>query len=532
MRDFLISSSVLILGCCLIRRVSMGRISMRHIYSLWMLAAIGLCIIPFQIVSSPLSVLNVVDAVEERWEQGGKEETKSGSGMYAEEGETADREEGGKAAEEQLSETGKRLEMEGSIPAADFDFKNEIWRKPLKDNRNFVFWGIWAAGALIMAGWMLLVNIRLKREILQKRVPPGKKSSKKLEEAWMKLPIYLVDDLDSPCLLCVKGEKGIYIPDRLLLEPESMRHAAAHEICHYRQRDLVWNRLRSVFLAVYWFHPLVWMGAWLSRQDCELSCDEAAVNLLGPQERFAYGRTLLSLVGDTGRPRGLVYEGTWMTAGARWMKGRISRLARGTRMTFAGVCIYYLLVNLLVAAACFGPAADASLKEPIKEMDVSRLTVQDIRPLGSGNKEEENAQIAAQLAGFLSEHHILYIGDAVGSGRIIGACIRSAGIAGQASTELETSEEPFAYRLVYREEDKGALDEERIKAVSILAFASIDNMGLLEIYTSPDGIQKGEQLFKVSRQEAMELYGLTDLKVYGQSGEEMLKLVQMVEERF
>lgn len=558
MRDLLISVSVLVLGSCLMRMLFMGRMSMRHIYSIWLGVLVSLCIIPLSpwMPEGAFSILNVTGAVEDWWEERqAKEgllsepwmddlEMQAGEGTKAAQtkGQPSRNTEGNRDIL-QAGQTGETKPGPGTVPPenkGDFGrwFRDEIWRKPVVLNRNPVFWGIWAAGALLTAAWMLAVNRKLKEEILGKRVPLGRRSSIRFTEGWARLPIYLVKDLGSPCLLKVKGEKGIYIPDSLLLEPESLRHAIAHETCHSRQGDLAWNRVRCIFLAVYWFHPLVWLAAWLSRQDCELSCDEMAIGLLGEKERFAYGRTLLSLVGKTRGTGGMVCGGTWMTAGGRQLKTRISRIARGSRITFLGVLGFYFMFQLVFLTSCSQSSRveeyagkSGSSGELLEETDGSKLEVQDIRPLGSGVGEEENVRLEEELAGFLVGNHLAYVGDAVGSGRIVGACLRAAGFTANASTELETSREPFAYRLIYREEDKGQLDEEKYKAVSILAFASIDNLGALEIYTGPDGIRKGELFLRVERKEAMEFYGLTDLSVYGQSAEEMQRLVQMVEEQ-
>ena len=550
MRDLYISVSVLVLGSCLMRRLFLGRMPMKHIYCIWMAVFICLCIIPLSpwMPRGVYSFLNVTGAMEDWWEerQAGKElslearadnpETQNGEGTGAVQTDKQpylDAEGSGDVREAwkngEMKPGAETEPLEKGVAFGEW-FREEIWKKPVVFIRNSIFWGVWAAGALLMAAWMLFVNRKLKQEILQKREPFGRKSNLQFSAAWARLPIYLVKDLGSPCLLKVKGEKGIYIPDSLLLEPESLRHAIAHETCHSRQGDLAWNRVRCIFLAAYWFHPLVWLAAWLSRQDCELSCDEMAISLLGEEERFAYGRTLLSLVGRRHEAGGMVCGCTWMTAGSRQLKTRISRIARGSRITFLGVLGFYLMLQTVFLTSCTQAMRTEEHEEKSGALGED-LEAQDVRPLGSGETEEENTRLVEELSGFLVENHLAYVGDAVGSGKVVGACVRAAGLTAGASTELQTGEEPYAYRLVYREEDRGLLDQEKFKAVSILAFASIDNLGALEIYTGPDGIQKGELFFRVERQEAMELYGLSGLSGYGESVEEMQKLVGMVEER-
>ena len=514
MRDFFWSSSFLILGICLIRRLTAGGMPMRHRYTLWLMAAIGLCILPFsaRMPRSMFSVLNVAHYARE-WifetEKSGEQE-----GAYPV---TADDQAPGELFGESHNEAANKPEK-----AEAFKAKRSL-EAFLERIPNMVFVGIWGAGVLLLGGWMLWVNHRLKREILIKRVPLERKSSVRLDWEGMTRPVDLVEGLRSPCLLSVKGEKGIYMPDQILEDLRGLRHGAAHEICHYRQGDLFWNRVRCVLLAVFWFQPLVWLGAWLSRQDCELSCDEAAIKLLGREERFAYGETLLSLVGKIPERGGMLLAGTWMSAGGRQLQRRITWITRGTSSRFLSVIGFYLLLQIVFTGTITRPMDREELVPSVEY-------AQDIRALGSGNGAEENAEIEEQLAYFLTENHLLYVGDAVGSGKIIGACVRAIAYTGGCSTQLQTSQEPYAYQIISRDEDREKLDVEKMRSVSILAFASIENLGILEVYAGPDGYEKGERLFAITRAEAMELYGITDLDRYGASAEAMLELIQMVVE--
>lgn len=530
MRYFFWSSSFLILGICGIRCLCGRGISMKHRYTLWLVAVVTLCLFPFSshMPRSALSILNVTNVVEEwifgagtNWEDAEQENERQRNVKQAEshagEEDTASQKAPGELLPPELQDT-----QEKGVEGVGGNLSS-----PLRI--------LWALGATAVGIWMLVVNVRLKRKLLRERVPMERKSSMSLDWDWLKLPVYLVKDLASPCLISIGGKKGIYIPDRLLEEPESLRHALAHETCHDRQWDLLWNRVRCVLLAVYWFQPLIWLGGWLSRQDCELSCDEWALKLLGEEERFAYGRTLLSFVGRAPGAGGMVCSGTWMTAGTRQLRERVNRIARGTRVNGWAILGYSLMLNLVFTSAFTRPMEEPGIQKDSLPKETAQRTVdlRDLQPLGSGADSVEDGEIEAELAFYLTEHHLQYVGDAVGSGRIVGACTKAIGLSPEnpCSTELQTSTEPYAYRMIFQNEDRDRLDLEKIQAVSVLAFASIDNLGLLEVYIGPDGYEKGEQLLSVSRQEAMELYQLTDLASYGMGEENMEELVGMVGKR-
>ena len=79
--------------------------------------------------------------------------------------------------------------------------------------------------------------------------------------------------------------------------------------------DNGWALVRALCLVVWWFDPLVWLAAALSRRDGELACDEAVLKTLGPACRFDYGHTLLALSTASGRAA-LVPGATAMSAHA------------------------------------------------------------------------------------------------------------------------------------------------------------------------------------------------------------------------
>jgi beta-lactamase regulating signal transducer with metallopeptidase domain len=74
-----------------------------------------------------------------------------------------------------------------------------------------------------------------------------------------------------------------------------LRMILAHELAHWRRRDLWWNWLPALAHGLFFFHPAVWLANRQWRLAQEIACDEAAIRLA--RVRTAeYGRTLLSVV--------------------------------------------------------------------------------------------------------------------------------------------------------------------------------------------------------------------------------------------
>lgn len=107
--------------------------------------------------------------------------------------------------------------------------------------------------------------------------------------------------------------------------------------------------VRVILLTVYWFHPLVWVMAFLSRRDCEQACDEAAIRALGEEERLAYGRTLVGLMA-AGRPSDLVCGATTITDSKRGIKERVKRIAQRPQTRAAAA---FLLAACVALGAAF-----------------------------------------------------------------------------------------------------------------------------------------------------------------------------------
>jgi len=76
--------------------------------------------------------------------------------------------------------------------------------------------------------------------------------------------------------------------------PERMRLVLAHELIHVQQRDCLLQLLMQFACCLYWFHPLMWLGAAQFRKERERACDDGVLNLgiAGPE----YAGHLLELV--------------------------------------------------------------------------------------------------------------------------------------------------------------------------------------------------------------------------------------------
>ena len=77
------------------------------------------------------------------------------------------------------------------------------------------------------------------------------------------------------------------------LDPESRNVVLCHERVHLQRRDYLFKPAALLICCVHWFNPLVWLAFYLMNMDCEMSCDEKVVKLLGEESKKIYSHTLL-----------------------------------------------------------------------------------------------------------------------------------------------------------------------------------------------------------------------------------------------
>ncbi|GAB6991139.1 M56 family metallopeptidase [Paenibacillus pini] len=107
----------------------------------------------------------------------------------------------------------------------------------------------------------------------------------------------------------------IYVPEGMdkHLSAAQLHHIFAHELAHYKRRDVAWNLLGSLLLAVHWMNPVMWIVVKRMKADRELACDAYTLERLGESEALAYGMTMITFIklfsGKRDRPNLLYFQG-------------------------------------------------------------------------------------------------------------------------------------------------------------------------------------------------------------------------------
>lgn len=349
MKEIIITVSILIICILLIRRVFRRKIGSRFQYALWLLVALRLVIpvsipvsLPMAEVLDPYHLMGFdTDDVVEQLEQPIQVTIHSGN-IYHLLAEDSDQ-----TADNASGETGgaRTFFMAGHLGYSWLD----------------VLGILWTGGMLIVAAWILLTNrifyhrlkkgrkiVELSKEAesaLQERLP------RKVIRTYERIRIYTAEDLVSPCLYGMPGREAVYLTPELIEDTNRLCHVLTHELCHRKHGDSFWGILRGLLVTVYWFHPLVWVAAVLSKRDCELACDEAALMLLGEEERISYGETLLSIITRKARVFDLLCNATTMTGNGKSVKERIGFIAKKPQILRTAVALTAILMTVVFGFA-------------------------------------------------------------------------------------------------------------------------------------------------------------------------------------
>ncbi|MBQ3708659.1 MAG: hypothetical protein II889_12275 [Clostridia bacterium] len=167
------------------------------------------------------------------------------------------------------------------------DVSSEAVMAPLaptvEDSANpLQIWGavaaaVWIAGVIGMLLYAVISVLLLRRRMRDAVLLDGN--------------VYLSDRTNSPFVLGM-AKPRVYIP--FTLRDRDLPFVLAHERAHIARRDHWIKPAAFLLLAVYWFHPILWLAYILLCRDVELACDERVVKNYTPLERADYSEALLA----------------------------------------------------------------------------------------------------------------------------------------------------------------------------------------------------------------------------------------------
>lgn len=170
------------------------------------------------------------------------------------------------------------------------------------------------------------------------------------------LPIYWCSEMTIPCLYGVL-RPSIYLPDSMReFDEKEQRLILQHEKIHYLHGDFIWTIVRVLLVSLYWFHPLVWLGARLSKMDAEFAVDEAVVKCEDEAGCLLYGKSILHSLRAAKTDRALWRYGSAAVSSKREMIRRLKMIADNRKKSF-GIMVLTAVFMVAMTACSFGGAS-------------------------------------------------------------------------------------------------------------------------------------------------------------------------------
>ncbi|NKB71628.1 MAG: hypothetical protein GKR89_31525 [Candidatus Latescibacteria bacterium] len=193
-------------------------------------------------------------------------------------------------------------------------------------------------------------------------------------------------------------DPAIILPAHLLgtIDEATFDAVVAHELAHVRRWDFLFNLLSSLTLALYWFHPLAWIGAQRLRTTGEEACDDWGADVLGDAK--AYARHLLDVAAGIQQQR-------WSSlalplAGQTGTLHRVRRLAAGhtPRPRLPRLAGTAWILALGAGAVCLGRAeVGAAPSQPAQQNNgwLTALLSEHWQNLWQGESAEDHLRALA-----------------------------------------------------------------------------------------------------------------------------------------
>lgn len=360
MKEILISSSVLILALVLLRSLLRGKVSRRLQYGLWLLVALRL-LIPVSFGQSDYSVTTLTNKIEQESKpiqqiQESLREPIAGPSRaeiyeqllneYLHPGEDTAKPE---APEVQMPVT----------PAIREQLEEQVDRRLTAPTASEMLTAVWIGGMGIMALWFIAVNLAFLLRA---------KRGSALWEGTAPVTVRISPNVPTPCLTGL-FRPVIYLTPASVQDENALDHILTHELTHLRHADHIWSLVRCVCLCVYWFDPLVWLAATLSKRDCELACDETALKKLGDDQRIPYGKTLLATVTPSRSPAHILETATAMNETKKQLKERVNQIVKKPRTFLIAAVILILTAAIAVGCTFTGskPTEPSATEPPVTQ---------------------------------------------------------------------------------------------------------------------------------------------------------------------
>jgi len=166
-----------------------------------------------------------------------------------------------------------------------------------------------------------------------------------------KITIRKTDKISSPLMT------GIFKPILLLpetsLSPNQLNNVLAHEMTHFKRKDILYKWFTVIVKCIHWFNPAVYCISRHIDMECEVSCDLAVLKEMDDEQEHCYIDTILALISAGNLKRNALTTG--MASSKKTIKKRFTLIKNGKNLKnpariISAVFAVVLFVTTLLAS--------------------------------------------------------------------------------------------------------------------------------------------------------------------------------------
>jgi bla regulator protein BlaR1 len=159
---------------------------------------------------------------------------------------------------------------------------------------------VWLAGVMVIMSYLLWTWLEMRNRFRTLRIVTEPRILTAMNQCGTQLgitksiPVYTGNYAGSPHISGIVRPR-IYIPEVTCKEMSTTQlyHIFLHEAAHYLRKDIAWNLLGSLALAIHWMNPLAWLVTERMKEERELACDACVLESLGEAGALPYGMTII-----------------------------------------------------------------------------------------------------------------------------------------------------------------------------------------------------------------------------------------------
>lgn len=277
---------------------------------------------------------------------------------------------------------------------------------------------IWLIGMGLSAGYYIFVYVYVQCKILRNIVPVKNHILNQklflLQEKYLgkeKLAVYESDSVQTPVFTGIFQPRLIIPSDKKDWSEKELELVIAHELCHYRNKDLFVKILMLLACCINWFNPGVYWVKWQLYYDMELICDSYAMQGRDDEERELYARVLMDFASKSKGNSAFI---TGLSGGSKRMKSRIHHIwddgkkKKGV-VVFTCMIVACLGIGLFVSCGYKPVENEAAELHSFKQEEVA--CVPEIKIYSFENAEElgKSWEICGFASGESATWHIIEI---------------------------------------------------------------------------------------------------------------------------